>query len=195
MKKSFCFGVLLCCLFCFTGCQTTSAPSTSINRDAFPPIPMDKPPTPHWFKAQPNEPAYYTIPKQIQCVPYAREVSGIPIRGNAHTWWGQAKGKYGRTSEPDIGAVMVLSKTARLKYGHLAVVKNIVDSRTIEVEHTNWGGSMKSRKIVYTRMPVKDISPNNDWSMTRFYNYPSGTFGRAYKVSGFILPNHYMAMN
>ena len=46
---------------------------------------------------------YYTIAKQKQCVPHAREVSGIPIRGNAHTWWGQAEGKYVRNDMPQPG--------------------------------------------------------------------------------------------
>ena len=136
----------------------------------------------------PSSEDYYPIPTQKQCVPHAREVSGIPLRGNAHTWWYQAEGRYERDNAPEPGAVMVLSKTDRLKYGHLAVVKNVIDSRTIEVEHTNWGGDLKSRCIVYTKMPVKDISPNNDWSVARFYNYPSRSFGAAYKVSGFILP-------
>ena len=28
----------------------------------------------------------------LQCVPYARQVSGIRIFGDAHTWWDQAEG-------------------------------------------------------------------------------------------------------
>ena len=30
----------------------------------------------------------------LQCVPYARDVSGIQIYGDAHTWWDQAQGRY-----------------------------------------------------------------------------------------------------
>ncbi|MGB0720379.1 MAG: CHAP domain-containing protein, partial [Bdellovibrionales bacterium] len=136
-----------------------------------------------------SRPVFYPTDKHMQCVPYARDVSGISIRGDAHTWWDQAKGRYVRTHTPQVGAVMVLSKTKRLKYGHVAVVKRIIDKRTIEVEHTNWGGDLKSRCVVYENMPVIDSSPNGDWSRARFYHYASGSFGSNYKVSGFILPD------
>ena len=130
---------------------------------------------------------FYRIPKQVQCVPHARDVSGIQIRGNAHTWWYQAEEKgYKRGQRPKIGSVFVLSKTNRLKYGHLSVVKKIVDSRTIEVEHANWGASMADRCIVYRYMPVQDVSKNNDWTLVRFWNYPSKSYGSLYKGSGFI---------
>jgi len=133
--------------------------------------------------------AYYTIKEPLQCVPYAREVSGIPIRGNAHTWWDKAAGKYQRSHTPRVGAVMVLSKTSRLKYGHLAVVTKVINSRNIEVTHSNWGGDRRTRSFIYNRMPVVDTSPNNDWSSARFWDYPSGSYGSVYAVSGFIYPN------
>lgn len=145
--------------------------------------PSLKPISPRAFS---SSKAFYPISDHRQCVPHARNVSGIQIRGNAHTWWSQADGKYRRGVKPKRGAVMVLSRTKRLKYGHLAVVKNIIDKRNIQVEHTNWGGNLKTRKVVYTRMPVIDISPNNDWSQVRFWNYPSSSYGRVYKNSGFI---------
>ena len=43
---------------------------------------------------------FYKVDDPIQCVPYARGVSGIQIRGNAHTWWRQAEGRYERSNEP-----------------------------------------------------------------------------------------------
>lgn len=129
---------------------------------------------------------YYNLKKPIQCVPYAREASGIPIRGDAHTWWYQAKGRYERGNTPKVGAVMVLSKTKRLKYGHLAVVTKVNDSRNIEVEHANWGSDWATRRVVYKSMPVKDVSVNNDWSRARFWHYPSKSYGSVYSVSGFI---------
>lgn len=133
---------------------------------------------------------YYHSNTHQQCVPYARDASGIPIRGNAHTWWYQAQDKYECSKDtPKIGSVLVLSKTKRNKYGHVGVVSGIIDQRTIEVEHTNWGGTLKQRKIVYKRMPAIDVSTNNDWSKIRFWNYPSGSFGRVYPASGFIYPN------
>ncbi|NCO02929.1 MAG: CHAP domain-containing protein [Alphaproteobacteria bacterium] len=133
-----------------------------------------------------SQKSFYKISEQMQCVPYAREVSGISIYGDAHTWWGQAAGKYSRGALPKVGSVMVLSKTSRLKHGHLAVVKRVVNSRKIEVEHVNWGDDMKTRKMIYKAMPVIDASDNNDWSSARFWHYPTSTFGSAYPVSGFI---------
>lgn len=129
---------------------------------------------------------YYRISDSIQCVPYARKVSGIPIMGDAHTWWGQAQGRYETGHTPRVGAVLVLSKTSRLKYGHVAVVKRIIDNRTIEVAHANWGGDRYTRSYVYKNMPVKDVSKNNDWSRLRFWHYPSESFGSVYPASGFI---------
>ena len=43
---------------------------------------------------------------RIWCVPFARAVTGLDIRGNAKTWWQQAKGRYARGQEPEVGAVM-----------------------------------------------------------------------------------------
>lgn len=84
---------------------------------------------------------------------------------------------------------MVLSQTSKLRHGHVAVVKKIVNSRLIEVSHSNWGYNRSTRSKIYNRMRVKDISANNDWSVVRFWDYPSGTFGSAYPVSGFIYNN------
>lgn len=133
-----------------------------------------------------NGPEFYPINDIKQCVAHAREITGVPIFGDAHTWWYQADGVYERSNMPRADAILVLSKTSRLKYGHLAVVKRVVDKRTIEVEHSNWGGDRASRCKVYTRMPVKDVSPSNDWSQLRFWHYASGSFGSIYPASGFI---------
>lgn len=62
----------------------------------------------------------------LQCVPYAREQSGIDIYGDAYTWWDKAAGKYPRGSLPAPGAVMVLHNYAGAKRGHLAVVRQVV---------------------------------------------------------------------
>ena len=39
----------------------------------------------------------------LQCVPYARALTGVEIRGDAHTWWGQADGRYQRGTAPTFG--------------------------------------------------------------------------------------------
>jgi len=130
----------------------------------------------------------YRIAQPIQCVPYTRELSGVNIFGNAHTWWASAKGKYQRGHKPRVGAVLVNSKTKRNPHGHISTVSGIKDSRNITVAHSNWGGTRSERSIIYERMPVQDVSEDNDWSKVRFFHYPSKTYGRVYPVSGFIYP-------
>ncbi len=134
----------------------------------------------------PNFSGYYAQ-KPIQCVPYARDVSGIPIRGNAHTWWYQAS-QDRRGSQPQIGAVLVLAKTSRLRYGHLAVVKDVLGPRRILVTHSNWGSDRKSRSFIYETMLVEDVSSRNDWSHLRFWNQYTNAFGSPYEAYGFIYP-------
>ncbi|HXD02460.1 MAG TPA: CHAP domain-containing protein, partial [Novosphingobium sp.] len=46
------------------------------------------------------------LPPYLQCVPYARAVSGVLIFGDARTWWDQADGRYARGTTPKVGAVM-----------------------------------------------------------------------------------------
>ena len=121
--------------------------------------------------------------KPLQCVPYAREHSGIKIRGDAYTWWDQAAGKYPRGAAPEAGAVMVLHDYAGTDHGHVAVVKTIVSAREIRVDHANWlnDGS------IYVNDPVMDVSQDNDWSAVRVFNIKSGGWGaKVYPVQGFI---------
>lgn len=123
--------------------------------------------------------------KRLQCVPYARDKSGIQIRGDAWTWWGKAKGKYERTSRPIVGSVIVFSKTQRNRYGHLAVVTRIVNDREIIASHANW----LNKGRIHIDTPIRDVSPNNDWSAVKVWYTPGGVMGKSpYPVSGFILP-------
>ena len=124
--------------------------------------------------------------KFLQCVPYARQVSGIQIYGDAWTWWGQAgKKNFQRGNRPQVGAVLALRKTSRLKLGHVAVVSAILDRRKILVNHANWGSDSRTRGKVHYRQPVVDVSPNNDWSQVRMMN-TLGSFGSVYPAHGFI---------
>lgn len=123
----------------------------------------------------------------VQCVPYARQASGIQIRGDAYSWWDQAESLgYSRGFKPSPGAVLVLARTGKMSHGHLAVVKNIVGARQINVTHSNWGSDRGSRRIVYDSMRVEDISVKNDWSRVRFWNYEENVFGFPYAARGFI---------
>ena len=140
--------------------------------------------------AGPANPRILPGKRGLQCVPYAREQSGISIRGDAWTWWRQAKGKYHRSGQPSVGAVLVVSKTAKNKYGHLAVVTRIVNEREIIVNHANW----LSKGRIHLDTPVRDVSPRNDWSAVRFWYTPGNVLGKsAYPVSGFIYPRGVVA--
>ena len=119
----------------------------------------------------------------LQCVPYAREHSGINIHGDAYTWWDQAAGKYPRGTLPEPGAVMVLSNYAGLQRGHVAVVREVVSPREIRVDHANW----LDDGAIYVNDPVQDVSSANDWSAVRVYNIKTGGWGtKIYPVQGFI---------
>lgn len=122
----------------------------------------------------------------VQCVPYAREVSGIQIRGDAHHWWDSAAPHYERGHAPRPGAVMVLARTKNMTSGHLAVVKEVLDPRHINVTHSNWGNDRYSRRVIYDSMRVEDASPHNDWSSVRFWNPEKNVFGFPYAARGFI---------
>ncbi|HWU55642.1 MAG TPA: CHAP domain-containing protein [Rhizomicrobium sp.] len=119
----------------------------------------------------------------LQCVPYAREQSGIEIYGDAYTWWDKAAGKYPRGPLPEPGTVMVLHNYAGPARGHLAVVRQVIGPREIRVDHANWlnDGS------IYVNDPVQDVSGDNDWSLVRVFNLKAGAWGsRLYPVQGFI---------
>jgi surface antigen len=121
--------------------------------------------------------------KPLQCVPYAREHSQVKIFGDAWTWWDQASGKYERGASPAHGTVMVLHNYAGPNHGHVAVVRRIVSSREIRIDHANWlnDGS------IYVNNPVVDVSAANDWSQVRVFNIQTGAWGgKTYPVKGFI---------
>ena len=124
-------------------------------------------------------------PRALQCVPFARRLAGIRIRGDAWTWWGSAKGRYDRGQRPSVGAVLVMKKTKRLRRGHLAVVRQIVDDRTIVVDQANW----LNRGRIHLNTAVRDVSAKNDWSAVRVWYTPGARLGSGtYAVRGFIYP-------
>lgn len=123
----------------------------------------------------------------LQCVPYARQASGVVLTGNAWQWWGAADGRYERGSRPQPGAVLVFKRTPLMRYGHVAVVDRIVSSREIRIHHANWGWDQRTRGRVMHDVAVRDVSPANDWTQVRVWHAPSGTFGaRVNPTYGFI---------
>ncbi|KAK0349898.1 hypothetical protein LTR94_031219, partial [Friedmanniomyces endolithicus] len=105
----------------------------------------------------------FTVPATagtLQCAPFARQVSGIDIHGNANTWWGQAEGRYDRGHEPRVGAVLAFSASRSMPVGHVAMVSKVVNDREVLLTHANWsyrGGIERNVRAI-------DVSANNDWS-------------------------------
>ncbi len=121
--------------------------------------------------------------KTLQCVPFARQVSGIQIQGNALTWWAQADGRYARGHAPKAGAVLAFAATSRMRYGHVAMVSQIVSDREVLLTHANWsrrGGIERDVRAI-------DVSAAGDWSQVRVWFGPMGGLGiTTYPTHGFI---------
>jgi len=114
------------------------------------------------------------------CVPFARMVSGLDIRGNAKTWWASAEGRYPRGKEPKVGAVMSFAASRAMPLGHVAVVSKVVSDREILIDQANW-----VRWRVTQDDRVIDVSEKGDWSKVRVEN-SAGSPGRVNPVNGFI---------
>lgn len=118
-----------------------------------------------------------------QCAPYAREISGVNIHGNAWTWWGQAAGKYARGGAPKEGAVMSFAATSRMRLGHVAMVSKVVSDREVLLTHANWS----RRGRIERDVRAVDVSAAGDWSKVRVWFASNGDLGTSsYPVNGFI---------
>ena len=123
----------------------------------------------------------------LQCVPYARQVSGIRIFGDAHTWWDQAAGRYARGRRPKVGAVMSFLPYGNMRLGHVAAVSRVLDSRTVLLRHANWSLIGGRRGQIEDNVKVIDVSPANDWSEVRVWYAPIQAIGGSvWPVQGFI---------
>lgn len=121
---------------------------------------------------------------RMQCVAYARAVTGLDLRGDAWRWWEAAGGRYGRGPQPSAYSVLVLAQGVRLSRGHLAVVHEVLDSRRIRVDHANWNNDER----IVKDMLVIDVSAANDWTEVRFWNERASSWGNVYLAYGFIYP-------
>ena len=122
----------------------------------------------------------------IQCVTFARADTGIELSGNASAWWNNAAGIYARGDRPEAGSVLNFRANGAMRMGHVAVVNQVVNSRTIEIDHANWGGPGAVRGGVSRDISVVDVSPTNDWSAVRVALGHSGDYGSIYPTFGFI---------
>jgi surface antigen len=121
----------------------------------------------------------------ISCVPYARQVSGIQVVGNAWEWWRNAAGVYARGDQPEVGSVLNFRSNGRMRLGHVAVVTQVVNPREVIVDHANWpsGGG---RSGISRGVAVVDVSEANNWSAVRVELGRSSGFGSIYPTYGFI---------
>ena len=126
----------------------------------------------------------------LQCVPYARQVSGISIFGDAHTWWDQAAGKYARGTRPKVGAVMSFRPYGNMRLGHVAAVSRVLDSRTVLLRHANWSLIDGRRGQIEDDVRAIDVSEANDWSEVRVWFDPIQGLGTTHwPLNGFIYPD------
>jgi hypothetical protein len=120
-------------------------------------------------------------PAALECVPFARALSGINLRGDAPDWWWDA-GRYTRGRAPQIGSVMIFARTQGLPHGHLSVVSRLMSQREVLVTQANW-----VHHHVTSDQLVVDVSPYGDWSLVRVWWPPSGALGSTtYPVLGFV---------
>lgn len=126
----------------------------------------------------------------LQCVPYARALTGVEIRGDAHTWWARAEGRYERGTRPRVGAVMAFTPHGNMRLGHVAAVRKIIDSRTLLISHANWSTIGGIRGHIEENVRVVDTSEANDWSQVRVWYTPNAALGGTdWPVRGFIYPS------
>lgn len=165
IRRRFCCAVTLAALLALAACAGSEPPSGPV-----------------------SGPGAVGPPQGIECVPYARQVSGIDIRGDAWTWWDAAAGRYARGAMPEPGAVLVMEATPVMRRGHLAVVESVGAAREIRVTQANWGNSRKTRGRVETGTPVIDVSQDNSWRAVRVWNRETQAYGRINPAFGFIYP-------
>ena len=132
-------------------------------------------------------PVQAELPPYLQCVPFARDLSGVEIYGDAHTWWDQAEGRYERGSTPREGAVLAFRSHGSMKLGHVATVTRVVDARTVRLTHANWSPIDGRRGRVERDVVAVDVSQRNDWTKVRVWYHPIQRLGKtAFPAHGFI---------
>lgn len=123
----------------------------------------------------------------LSCVPFARMATGMDISGNGGQWWHNAAGRYQRGRVPERGSILAMPGSGGMRLGHVAVVSRVVNDRTIEIDHANWGGPGLRRGQVLRGAVVIDVSDRGDWSAVRVQvGHDRTSFGRVYPVQGFI---------
>lgn len=123
----------------------------------------------------------------LQCVTFARQLTGMQIFGDAWTWWEKATNKYDEGQTPKPGAVLVFKSQGKMKLGHVAVVSQIITDRYIQITHANWSPVNGRRGRVEDHVNVLDVSDKGDWSKVKVWYGPLNDLGTTiYTTYGFI---------
>ena len=84
---------------------------------------------------------------------------------------------------------MVFAKTRHMPKGHVAIVQQQLDERTLLIDHANWSRIGGARGRVERSVRVVDVSANNDWSAVRVWYHSLANVGdTVYALRGFVYP-------
>ena len=125
----------------------------------------------------------------LQCVPYARALTGVEIRGDAHTWWGQAEGRY-RARRPAKGwRGDGLCPAWQYAAGPCRGGAAIRRQAHVLISHANWSTIDGGRGHIEDDVRVVDATEANDWSRVRVWYTPNAALGTTeWPLHGFIYP-------
>jgi len=126
-----------------------------------------------------------------ECVAFVADNGwGSLANNDAKDWWAaaQVNNEYQSGSLPRVGAVMVIDAwgdSGASKYGHVAIVKEIIDDKTILIDHANFD----SADTVSLDRMVYDVSASpSHWQNIKIQWNDYNPGGTTYPVLGFIYP-------
>lgn len=122
-----------------------------------------------------------------QCTEYVADQYGIMHYGNAKTWYDDSRflnTGYTQYSSPAVGAIIVFDGWSKNTRGHVGIVREIVSSTEIKIDHANWHND----EVLLTGVGVKQAS--GSWSSVKVkYSPGDENYGASsYAVRGFLYP-------
>lgn len=123
----------------------------------------------------------------IWCTDYVAYEIGIGHFGHAKTWWSDSRFTstgYTQSSTPAVGAIIVFNSWSSNAFGHVGIVRSILSSSEILIDHSNWHWDGNPQ----TGVGVKQAS--GSWSQVKVkYNPGDDNYGGStYPVLGFLIP-------
>ena len=122
----------------------------------------------------------------VNCVQYVRAYSDFDLHGDAWHWWDNAAGVYHRGKAPRTGSVLVFKRAGAMRRGHVALVSQVIDRKTVLIDHANWASKRREKGRVERRVAAIDCSGRHDWSAVCVWNKLAHAFGRPHPTNGFI---------